>query len=261
MGSSPIFRIEREEDLCSLFIRDFNTMPGWTCYPEAAGFDVLAVNDDGRQLGVEAKLTLNAKVAEQILPMRNGEFFDKPGPDYRLVIVAKITAASAGIAKMLRMLGVEVITPSVRKTPVGDQYHFSFRNILEARGIETSFGSPYLHDWNPAVRCYVPSLLQRLPAGVPSPVQLTPWKEKALQLLALLRRQGFITAKQIAGHGHAVTRWTQSRGGVPAWLAKGSVRGQWIETENMPAFDRQHPELYKIAVEATSRDQDLELKE
>ena len=87
MGSNPIISIEREADLCSLFIRDFNTMPGWTCYPEAAGFDVLAVHEDGRQLGVEAKLTLNAKVADQILPMRNGDFFDKPGPDYRLSLI------------------------------------------------------------------------------------------------------------------------------------------------------------------------------
>lgn len=254
MGSNPIISIEREADLCSLFIRDFSTMPGWTCYPEAAGFDVLAVHEDGRQLGVEAKLTLNAKVADQILPMRNGDFFDKPGPDYRLVIVSKITKASAGIAKMLQMLGVEVLVPHESKCQHGYEYRFSFHNMLEARGQETSFGCQYLHDWNPAVRCYVPAILQQLPAGVPSPVQLTPWKEKALQLIALMRHQGFITAKQIAGHGHNVTLWTQSRGAEIAWLAKGSVRGRWIETGHMPAFDRQHPELYKLAVEAISRE-------
>lgn len=87
-----------------------------------------------------------------------------------------------------------------------------------------------------------------LPAGVPSPVKLTPWKEKALVILALMRRQGFITAKQIAAHGHNTTTWTQPAGSKPAWLTKGAVRGQSIETEHMPAFDNQHPELYEIAV-------------
>lgn len=250
MGFRLISGFEREADLCDLFIRDFSTLPGWTCYPEAANFDVLAVHDDGRQLGVEAKLTLNAKVADQILPMVNGDFFDKPGPDYRMVIVSKITVANAGIAKMLRMLGVEVMVPQMSSSLKGDSYSFSFHNLLEGKGEETSFGAQYLHDWNPAVRCYVPALLQALPAGVPSPVQLTPWKEKALQLVALMRHQGFITAKQIAAHGHAVSRWTQSDGSRPAWVAKGAHRGQWIETENMPAFDLQHPELYAVAVQA-----------
>lgn len=250
MSSEPITGFEREADLCNLFIRDFNALPGWTCYPEAANFDVLAVHDDGRQLGVEAKLTLNAKVADQILPMQQGDFFDKPGPDYRMVIVSRITVANAGIAKMLRMLGVEVLSPHMSSSLNGDSYRFSFHNMLEATGEETSFGSQYLHDWNPAVRCYVPALLQALPAGVPSPVQLTPWKEKALQLVALMRHQGFITAKQIAAHGHAVTRWTQPDGSRPAWVEKGSHRGQWLETEHMPAFDQQHPELYAVAVQA-----------
>lgn len=258
MRSNPIVSIEREADLCSLFMRDFNAMPGWTCYPEAAGFDILGVHDDGRQIGVEAKLTLNAKVAEQILPMRSGDFFDKPGPDYRLVIVSKITPASAGIAKMLRMLGVEVMTPSECKCVHGFEYRFSFHNMLEAHGHDTSFGRQYLHDWNPSVRCYVPSILQQLPAGVPSPVRLTPWKEKALQVIALMRHQGFITAKQIAAHGHAVTLWTQPKDSLPAWLAKGAVRGQWTETENMPAFDLQHPELFKVVVEALSHELEKE---
>ncbi|MCV4065275.1 hypothetical protein ACRCQJ_12590 [Pseudomonas aeruginosa] len=248
MQDTPILSIEKEADLCNLFMKEFGALPGWRCYPEAGGFDVLAVHDDGRQLGVEAKMALNAKVAEQILPGDRDEFFGKPGPDYRLVIVSKITPASAGIARMLAMLGVLVLVPNQYRSRLGDAYSFNFHNILEARGAQTSYGQQYLHDWNPAIRCHVPALLQALPAGVPSPVKLTPWKEKALTILALMRRQGFITAKQIAAHGHNVTRWTQPDGMKPAWLTKGAVRGQWIETEYMPAFDKQHPELYEVAV-------------
>ena len=112
MQDTPILSIEKEADLCNLFMREFGALPGWRCYPEAGGFDILAVHDDGRQLGVEAKMALNAKVAEQILPGDRDEFFDKPGPDYRLVIVSKITPASEGIARMLAMLGVLVLVPN-----------------------------------------------------------------------------------------------------------------------------------------------------
>jgi len=45
-----------------------NKLNGWTCYPEAAEFDILAVHDYGRQISVEVKLKLYAKVVEQILP-------------------------------------------------------------------------------------------------------------------------------------------------------------------------------------------------
>ncbi|WP_249352753.1 hypothetical protein [Pseudomonas asiatica] len=96
--------ISKESTLCEVFIKEFNQIKGWTCYPEAAGFDVLVVNDDGRQIGVQAKLSLNAKVAEQILPNQGDDFWESPGPDHRMVIVSKITDASAGIAKMLRRL-------------------------------------------------------------------------------------------------------------------------------------------------------------
>lgn len=102
--------ISKESELCDVFIREFNNVEGWTCYPEAAGFDVLVVHDDGRQIGVEAKLTLNAKVADQILPNYGDDFYGRPGPDHRVVIVARITEASAGIAKMLHRLGVKVLT-------------------------------------------------------------------------------------------------------------------------------------------------------
>lgn len=53
--------IGKESELCDLYIRDFNNVSGWTCYPETAGFDILVVHQDGRQIGVEAKLSLNRK--------------------------------------------------------------------------------------------------------------------------------------------------------------------------------------------------------
>jgi len=68
-------------------------------------------------------------------------------------------------------------------------------------------------------------------------------------VIAQMRQQGFITAKQIASYGIGVTAWTKAPGSKPGWLARGTSRGQWIETEHMPAFDKQHPEVYALAVE------------
>ncbi len=243
--------INSEADLCSVFITNFSRMPGWTCYPEAGGFDILAVHEDGRQIGVQAKLTLNAKVAEQILPRERDDYNEKPGPDYRLVIVHKLSNASEGIARMLAMFGIQVITPRQSRSSQGEVWTFGeFHNLLEASGHASSYGRQYLFDWNPATRCAVPSVLQNLPAGVPSPIRITPWKEAAVKVLALLRKQGFITAKQIANFGIGVTTWTQPQGSKQAWLAKGAVRGQWVETEFMPPYDIQHPELFALAQQA-----------
>lgn len=57
-------------------------------------------------------------------------------------------------------------------------------------------------------------------------------------LIATLRRQGFITTKQIAECGVSATNWTRS------WLDKGAERGTWVESARMPAFDQQHPEAF-----------------
>lgn len=70
-------------------------------------------------------------------------------------------------------------------------------------------------------------------------------------------RASLKAGKQIAAHGHAVTRWTQPNGLKHAWLKKSEVRGQWIETEHMPDFDKQHPELYALAVSELTTEPEL----
>jgi hypothetical protein len=214
---------------------------------------VLVVHESGRQIGVEAKLSLNAKVADQILPNRGDEYYGRPGPDHRLVIVSKITDASAGIVKMLERLGVSVLCTRKSCDMEGDYYKFDLEyQLLNREKDRLYYGNERLFDWSPVERCQVPMMVTNLPAGVPSPIRLTPWKESALKVVALMRQQGFVTGKQIAAHGIGITSWTQAPGSKPAWLARGSVRGQWIETEHMPAFDQQHPEVYALAVSAVA---------
>ena len=64
--------------------RNPSDAPRWTQYHETAGWDLLLVNPDGVQIGIEAKLSLNPKVLDQALPGRWGE---ERGPDYRAVLV------------------------------------------------------------------------------------------------------------------------------------------------------------------------------
>lgn len=243
--------ITTEAQLCAVFMLEFNSLPGWTCHPEAAGFDVLVVHEDGRQIGVEAKLALNAKVADQILPSLGDEFYGRTGLDHRLVIVSRVTEASAGIIKMLEHLGVRVLVASKYSRVKGCSHGFRIQTELfwPEKEIPRWGHSNRMFDWWPTERCRVPSVVTTLPAGLPSPVRLTPWKESALRVIAQMRQQGFITAKQIASYGIGVTAWTQAPGSKPGWLARGTSRSQWIETEHMPAFDKQHPDVYALAVE------------
>lgn len=108
--------VPTEAVLCDYFIEEANQVEGWVCYPETGGFDVLLVHESGRQIGVEAKLQLNAKVAEQILPHHSCYATGNPGPDHRVVIVRNTTDANAGIARMLDLLGVDVWEPWIGET-------------------------------------------------------------------------------------------------------------------------------------------------
>lgn len=244
------FTVKTEAELCAAFIEQFNAVPGWTCYPETAGFDILVVHEDGRQIGVEAKLKLNAKVADQILPSDWHVRCDSPGPDHRMVIVGDITEASLGISRMLEMLGVHVLKPDMRprRREGGVMQRFpDFRLDDWMRR-----GSPWqlhLHDWNPPERCVVPCVVPDVPAGVPAPLRLTPWKEAAIRVQIQLRRQGWITAKQIALHGISSTIWTTQ------FLQRGDVQGQWVPTDKMPNLEAQHPDAWaKIAEQELAKE-------
>lgn len=240
---------EKESDLCVLFIAEMNQIQGWSCYPETAGFDILLVHESGRQIGVQAKLKLNAKVADQILPSFDHERYGSSGPDHRLVVVGRISDAARGIEKMLLRLGVAVVAPYEVRVRSGMVLKFGMDHLLKREAQEDAiFTQVRLFDWNPVDRCKLPGVIPNLPAGVPSPVSLTPWKQSAVKMIALMRKQGYITVKQISELGMASSRWTQHTSTHHSWLEKGRQRGQWVETKHMPAFDQQHPDLYQQEV-------------
>lgn len=248
-----------EAALCDCFIRSMQAVGGWTVYPETAGFDILCVYDKtGHQLGIEAKLQLNAKVADQILPdhyMGYGAE-GRQGPDFRAVIVPCITEASAGIAKMLGVLGVLVWSP---ENNYGRGWHFkrsigwSYVDRTDRRSHDTSDGPLYewdmaWHDWNPSRRCALPEIVPHVRAGVPAPLRLTPWKIGALRVLADLELDGFVTAKSVRDCGVDARRFCASDG----WL-EPLGGGKWGRGR-VPSFDQQHPEAYaEILAEARAK--------
>lgn len=244
--------VPTEAELCRIFIEEANALPGWVCHPETGGFDILMAHESGRQIGIEAKLQLNAKVAEQIVPSEGMLGYEVGSPDHRMVIVRHITDANAGIAKLLGYLGIAVIGLRDR----GDYYsggsrlYFDldgrFRCEALATGVDSNFRwgeEKVLFDWNPATRVMLPDVPSGVVAGAPSPVQMTPWKMAAVRVLARLRAQGCITAKEIKEEGCSPSIWIQS------YLERGPVRGQWVEGPNTRRVDLQHPELYAVALE------------
>ncbi|KAG0755047.1 hypothetical protein G6F22_020740 [Rhizopus arrhizus] len=85
-------------------------------------------------------------------------------------------------------------------------------------------------------------------AGVPSPIQLTPWKIGALKVLADIELDGFTTAKGVRAHGIDPRRFCASDG----WLQQLGD-GRWGRG-TIPAFDQQHPEAFaQVLAEARAR--------
>jgi hypothetical protein len=221
----PTFKTEAE--LCDLFIA--SVPKAWTVYPETGGFDILLVeNETGRQLGIEAKLRLNAKVIEQILPDGAWYLSDR-GPDFRAIIVP---ACERGFDELLGIIGIEVFTP-----------HKSYRGghgwRFDIFGDESRPHNPiHWFDHNPQERCELPAYVPTVRAGVPAPVRLTEWKIGALRVLAVLELDGCVTRREIRDCGVDPRRFCAADG----WLEQ--VRdGVWSRGK-VPAFDKQHAGEY-----------------
>ncbi len=240
-----------EAALCNRLIECLNAAGGWDVYPETGGFDILAVwKETGHQLGVEAKLQLNAKVADQILPAHWTSSVGR-APDFRAVLVPCTTEANHGIARMLEMLGVQVLVPSEmyrHASQPGDGVQRAtarWGHVLRdprpwdaAAGSLQEWSDTAWFDWNPSSRCELPSIIPKVAAGVPSPIQLTPWKIGALKVLVDIELDGFTTAKGVRAHGIDPRRFCASDG----WLQQLG-EGRWGRGR-IPAFDQQHPEAY-----------------
>lgn len=228
----PAFKTEAA--LCAAFIAWAGQHDGVRCFAEWAGWDILVALPDGLQLGIQAKLRLNAEVIGQAAPDPDrynlGE--NVQAPDYRAVLVP----ASNPLAGIAARLGLVVFHPS----GWGDGFT---PELLDYRMPSHRHRDPWV-DWNPRARHELPATATDSVAGSPCPVTLTHWKLAALDVLAELAVKGVITTKRMRELGVHPGRWTTYR-----WLEPAETRGDWVRGERCPAFEAQHPTAYAVALE------------
>lgn len=209
--------------------------PKWVQYHETAGWDLLLAHPEtGEQVGIEAKLTLNAKVLEQALP---GRWADDVGPDYRAVLVPE-DGLQNHLANLAKHLGIVVITVRRKNgrwasAAVPLDCPFDYGPSLPTAEWDRR---DWPH-WCPAERCKLPDYVPDVTGGHAAPVALTEWKIKAIKLMVLLERYGYVTRRDMKALGISPTRWTDHWAG---FLTVGP-EGGYVRCKRTPDLKAQHP--------------------
>lgn len=215
-------------------VSECSRAPVWRVYHETAGWDLLLVDQDGVQIGVEAKLTLNAKVLDQALPHP----YDDYGPDYRAVLVPRV-GLQRHLHRLARHVGLTVIDMSVYGTGWGVAHQF--HPYLPRENAGESFWMEGWHSWLPAKRCPLPDYIPDVTGGKAAPVKLTDWKVRAIKLVILLDRRGYVTRHDMKLLGLSPTRWTDAYYG---FLPPDPIKGGYVRNSRTPDFKAQHPVNY-----------------
>lgn len=222
-----------EADLCAAFIAEATASGEWTAYPET-GFDILLVRvADGIQIGIEAKLTLNAKVLSQVTPYLSSWDAAENGPDYRAVLVP--ANKGGDLTTVCGALGVTVI----RWYEAGDygvRAHFT-PDLPHERH---PGGDRHWHQWAPVTRCVLPDWVPDVTAGASAPLALTAWKVKAIKLRILLEDRP-VTRADFRALDLSPSRWTDP---WSRWLDRAPDGRGYIPGPKIPDFQAQHPRNY-----------------
>jgi hypothetical protein len=222
-----------EADLCASFIRQLPK--GWTPYAECCGWDILLVrDDDGFQIGIQAKLKLNLEVVNQALE-DEGEWHATGGnPDCRAVMVPHDDPMRLGkICDYVGLTVIRVMTPEDHKRRYGWHRSPAFSPDLPKR---EDWDERRWYETAPAKRHALPEYVHDVRAGSASPLQLTAWKIKALKIAVLLEERGVVTRRDFAHLKLDHRRWVAS-----GWLK--ATRDGYVE-DAMPDFRGQHPIVY-----------------
>lgn len=228
---------ENEAALCAAFIASLPEC--WIAYPETAGFDILLVRvSDGVQLGIEAKMTLNAKVLLQSVEALYSWHPRSEGPDFRAALVPYGTAG-IDLAAVAGILGVTVIqcrAAGDREAEIEHQverYGEYYRRYAAQDFKPFTPGLPGPSDWRerwvelcPAQRCKLPEYVPDVAAGASGPSQLSEWKIKAIKICIILERRGYLTPLDFTHISIHRKRWHDM-----GWISHdpGShVRGRFV---------------------------------
>jgi hypothetical protein len=195
----------------------------WTVYAETAGWDLLLQHRDGYQLGIEAKMSLNAKVIDQALTGAT-KWHVSSGPDYRGVLVPEAKLQNH-LERICTAIGIGII--SLRPE------YWQTLNLPDER---YTF-SPW-PNWCPGERCTLPDYVPDVGGGHAAPVQLTLWKIKAIKLLILLERRGYVTRADMKALQISPTRWTDTWYG---FLTRDPSGQGFVSCTRTPDLKAQHP--------------------
>ena len=227
-GGFPL-PFEKETDLVAEFIdqlnKDYRDNP-WTVYPETAGWDLLLVHKEGFQLGIEAKLSLNAKVIDQALVNQHSSYLQ--GPDYRAVLVPA-DKVQHHLGNICAAIGLGMI--SIRRQQRGCTYGLNLPN--------EDYSWREWPNWCPGERCALPDYVPDVAAGDKSPVMLTHWKIKAIKLMILLERNGVVHRGDMKALQISPSRWTDAWHGFLDRTPNG-----FVKNERTPDLRAQHPVNY-----------------
>jgi hypothetical protein len=216
---------ERESQLCAAFIA---ALPeGWLACAETGGFDILLVRVfDGFQIGIQAKLRLNAKVIRQACEKGDPGGLTSPGPDCRAILVPK-GAVGADMAEICRMLGLTVIAVCEAGPGI-----FS----PDLPRLKQDGAGKVWFEMGPSRRVDLPNHVPDVEAGAPAPLQLTAWKIKAIRIAITLEWRGFVLRDDFKHHKIDMRRWIAPRTG---WLVRSEPG--WGKGPRLPDFRAQHP--------------------
>lgn len=233
-----------EADLCAAFIADIG--PNWTAYPETAGWDMLLIRKaDGFQIGVQAKLRLNAHVISQALESW-GSSADRPGPDCRALLVpgvdGRLTTGAEGFTTICEYIGLHVIrawSPGAAR-PYQPAWGRSGRCFHPALPGEPGDSEKW-HEWAPLKRHALPEYVPDVPAGASAPRQLSRWKIKAIKISVVLENRGYVTRADFRHIQLDHRRFLTSGLG---WLIPDEKSGGYVRTKLWPNMKTQHPRAY-----------------
>lgn len=219
-----------EADMCADFISAVGKE--WTAYAETCGWDILlSRNSDGFQIGIQAKLKLNAQVIAQAIERNRGWSAEQPGPDYRAVLVP--FDRTGHFEAIAAYIGITII----RVRPRQDRYGPRFYPKLPA-GTHAYFDA--WHEQITLRRHPLPEYIPDVRAGASAPLRLTPWKIAGIKIAVTLEIRGFVTRADFKAHGIDHRRWIAAGEG---WLQPGN--GGYVAGPRMPDFKTMHPRVYE----------------
>ncbi|TJW82546.1 MAG: hypothetical protein E5V92_22110 [Mesorhizobium sp.] len=214
---------------------------------------------DGAQIGVEAKMTLNAKVLLQATEglyqgRANGE---REAPDFRAALVPH-GAAGVEMKAIARYLGITVVEVQSQASrdeearaearALAERWGLTSRRRLEndkpafTPELPKAGGFEWREEWVdhcPSERCKVPDYVPDVAAGASGPSQLSEWKIKAIKVCIVLERRGFVTPADFRHLKIDRKRWLDMR-----WLTPAEERGRYIPGRSPLNLRAAHPVNY-----------------